>query len=180
MTEETVRVGEGMDQRQQQIAFLGSWRQIGHVIHALAELSVADALASGPRTVADLATTVRCDESALYRVLRCAAAYGVFTEQQDGTFAMTPLAEGPSNRRCRKRLRHLVTVCGQIPNCAATSWLARSPPSSAQPSTIRHRNARACDDFARRDQRTSVSRSSSDNTSDSFGRPRPVIHHTPH
>jgi hypothetical protein len=62
----------------------------------------------------------------------------------------------PSNRRSRNRLRHLVTVCGQTPNCAATSWLARKPPSCAQPSTIRHRNARACDDFARRDHRTSV------------------------
>ena len=62
----------------------------------------------------------------------------------------------PANRRSRKRLRRLVTVCGQIPNSAATSWLARNPLSSAQPNTIRHRNANACDDFARRDQRTSV------------------------
>jgi hypothetical protein len=86
----------------------------------------------------------------------------------------------PSNRRSRKRLRHLVTVCGQIPNCAATSWLQRSPPPSAQPNTIRQRNANACADFARRDQRTSVSRSSTDNTSGGFGRPRPAMHHTLH
>ena len=86
----------------------------------------------------------------------------------------------PSNRRSRKRLRHLVTVCGQIPNCAAMSWLARRPPSSAQPSTIRQRNANACDDLARRDQRTSVSRSSSESRSGSLGRPRPAMHHTLH
>jgi FtsP/CotA-like multicopper oxidase with cupredoxin domain len=32
-------------------------------------------------------------------------------------------------------------------------------------------NANACDDFARRDQRSSVSRSTSDNTNSAFGRP---------
>ena len=40
------------------------------------------------------------------------------------------------------------------------------------------RNANACADFARRDHRTSVSRSSSDNTSGNFGRPRPATHST--
>jgi hypothetical protein len=72
----------------------------------------------------------------------------------------------------KNRVRHVVTVCGHTPNSAATSRFDRNPPSAAQPNTIRHRNANACDDFARRDQRTSVSRSTSDNTTAGFGRPR--------
>ena len=44
-------------------------------------------------------------------------------------------------------------------------------PGSAQASTIRDRNAKACEDFARRDQRSNVSRSTSDNTRSAFGRP---------
>src|SRR5665648_530030 len=42
---------------------------------------------------------------------------------------------------------------------------------TAPASTIRERNANACDDFARRDHRVSCSRSSSVNTSSTFGRP---------
>lgn len=50
---------------------------------------------------------------------------------------------------------------------------------SAQPSTIRHRWARACADVARRDQRTSVSRSSSVNVTSAAGCPSratPPVH----
>lgn len=78
----------------------------------------------------------------------------------------------PSSRGSRNRRRHLPTVCGQIPSSAATSWLVLP---SAQPSTIRHRCANACDDFARRAHRCSVSRSSSDNTTSATGRPLRAI-----
>jgi hypothetical protein len=41
---------------------------------------------------------------------------------------------------------------------------------------IRDRNANACEDFARRDHRTSWSRSPSVNTNSAFGRPRVAMH----
>src|SRR6266496_357247 len=75
----------------------------------------------------------------------------------------------PANRPVMNLARHLVTVWGQTPSSAATALFVVP---WAQASTIRHRNANACDDFARRDQRTSVSRSSSVNTSGTLGRPR--------
>ncbi len=74
----------------------------------------------------------------------------------------------PSSRRSRKRRRHLPTVCGQMPSSAATSWFVFP---SARSSTIRHRWASACDDFARLDQRTSVSRSSPVKVNSAIGRP---------
>src|SRR5215217_8829097 len=77
-------------------------------------------------------------------------------------------SESPSNRDSTNRRRHVPTVCGHTPNSAATCLFAFP---SAQPSTIRLRNARACDDFARRDQRSNVSRSSSVNTTSATGRP---------
>ncbi|WP_369794688.1 hypothetical protein [Kutzneria sp. 744] len=77
-------------------------------------------------------------------------------------------ARSPTDRR-----RHLPTVCGQMPNSVATSVLDLP---SAQPSTMRHRSTNICDDFARWDQRVSVSRSSSVNTTAAAGRPRPAIH----
>jgi multifunctional cyclase/dehydratase/O-methyltransferase len=91
--------GEDLDLRDRQIAVLGSWRQVGHVIYALAELSVADLLAAGPRAVEDLAAATQSNPAALRRVLRCAAAVGIFCEQEDGQFAMTALAEGLLSER---------------------------------------------------------------------------------
>ncbi len=86
---------QSLDLRERQIAVLGSWSQIGHVIYALGELCVADHLAAGPRTVEELAAATDTNPSALRRVLRCAAAVGIFAEQEDDErFALAPLGEG--------------------------------------------------------------------------------------
>jgi hypothetical protein len=47
---------------------------------------------------------------------------------------------------------------------------------AAQPNTMRHRCANACDDFARRAHRCNVSRSSSVNTNSVTGLPRFATH----
>lgn len=60
------------------------------------------------------------------------------------------------------RLRHLATVTGCTPSSAPTAVFE---PPSAHASTIRHRKASACEDVARRDQRSSVSRSSGEGKS---------------
>jgi SAM-dependent methyltransferase len=62
-------------------------------IYVVAKLGIADLLASGPRTVADLAREAQVHERSLYRVLRMLASRGIFIEQGDGRFALTPLAE---------------------------------------------------------------------------------------
>src|SRR6266540_1402769 len=78
----------------------------------------------------------------------------------------------PSNRRVINRPRHLPTVAGCTPSKAATCVFGVL---SAHASTILHRCASACDDFARRDQRSSVARSSAVSLSSAFGRPVRVI-----
>src|SRR6266568_857371 len=77
----------------------------------------------------------------------------------------------PSSRRLINRLRHLETVSGCTPTAAATCLFGVP---SAQASTILHRCASACELFARRDQRTSVARSSSVSSSVALGG-RPVL-----
>ena len=74
----------------------------------------------------------------------------------------------PSKRCSTNRRRHLLTVAGTTPSFAAT-WVLSMP--RAHDNTIFDRSASACADFARRDQRTSCSRSSSVNTNSVFGRP---------
>ena len=63
------------------------------MIYAAARLGVADALAHGPRSAAQVATEVGAERRALYRLLRALASIGIFAETPDGSFAMTPLAD---------------------------------------------------------------------------------------
>lgn len=58
-----------------------------------AELGIADRLAGGPRTPAELAHDCGVQERPLYRMLRALAGEGVFAENNDGRFGLTPLAE---------------------------------------------------------------------------------------
>lgn len=80
--------------RERQIALLGSWNQVGHVIHVLAELGIADHIADGPLPVAELAGATGSHADALYRVLRCAAALDIVEEDEKGRFSLTPVGEG--------------------------------------------------------------------------------------
>jgi O-methyltransferase domain len=66
---------------------------ISMAISVVAKLRVADFLADGPKTVADLATNTNTHAPSLYRILRTLAAVGVFAEQIDGRFAPTPMGE---------------------------------------------------------------------------------------
>jgi SAM-dependent methyltransferase len=62
-------------------------------LYVAAKLGIADLLAGGPRSAADLAASVGADADSLHRVLRLLAASGVFDEDEDGRFALNPAAE---------------------------------------------------------------------------------------
>jgi hypothetical protein len=59
----------------------------------VAELRVAEALAGGPRDVAEVAQEVGADADTLYRLLRALASDGVFAEEQPGVFRNTDASE---------------------------------------------------------------------------------------
>jgi hypothetical protein len=69
----------------------GYW--ISKSLSVAAELGVADQLQDGPRPVSDLATACGADPGALYRLLRALASVGVFREDDDQQFGLTPTAE---------------------------------------------------------------------------------------
>jgi hypothetical protein len=75
------------------LLLLTDGKRISQVVHVLAQLGVADHLAAGPRSVAELAKLTDSNADALGRVLRVAASFGVFAEEPDGRYALTPLAE---------------------------------------------------------------------------------------
>jgi len=70
----------------------GHW--ISQALYVAAKLKLADLLAFGPRTVADLAAETQTNERCLFRLLRTLASLGIFLEQQGERFTLTPLAEG--------------------------------------------------------------------------------------
>jgi len=62
-------------------------------LYAAITLNVADHLAAGPKTVAELAKASSANEDALYRVLRLLASLGIFDEVAPRKFALTPASE---------------------------------------------------------------------------------------
>src|SRR4051794_8313609 len=62
-----------------------------HVLGAIAELGVADELARGPATAAELAPRVGADADTLHRVLRAAAVEGLVTLDARGRFKLARL-----------------------------------------------------------------------------------------
>ena len=78
---------------------------LGYIVSAALnvalELGIADLLADGPRSTADLAKDAGVREDGLYRVLRALASAGIFEEQGHRTFTLnTPasmLRKGPAS-----------------------------------------------------------------------------------
>lgn len=62
------------------------------LLHAVAELRIADALADGPLSCDEIAARTGSQAMPLRRVLRALATYGIFEEREDGRFSLTPTA----------------------------------------------------------------------------------------
>jgi SAM-dependent methyltransferase len=74
--------------------------QVSQALYAVAKLGVATRLASGPKTVSDLAAEVGADADALTRIIRFLATLGVFRTDGDlveATELGALLAEGPAS-----------------------------------------------------------------------------------
>jgi hypothetical protein len=67
---------------------------VGQAISVAAKLGIADHLEDGPKSPAALAEAVDAHAGSVHRLLRVLASVGVFAEQADGRFALTPLAAG--------------------------------------------------------------------------------------
>lgn len=77
----------------QQLDHLISGYWISQAIYAAAKFGIADLLAKGPQTAAQLAAATSTNPDALYRLLRALASVGIFAEGAGRQFSLTPLAE---------------------------------------------------------------------------------------
>lgn len=78
---------------QQQIAQMLTGYWISQAVYVAAKLGLADLLKDGPRTVDDLASATQTRPRPLYRLLRALASVGIFAEDGQGRFSLTPLGE---------------------------------------------------------------------------------------
>jgi SAM-dependent methyltransferase len=62
-------------------------------VHVAARLDLADLLAGGPKTVAELAEATKTDRVSLGRLLRALSSLGIFAEDAPGWYRQTPLSD---------------------------------------------------------------------------------------
>lgn len=77
----------------EQLARMADGYLTTQLLYVAAVLGVADALADGPRTAAELADRVDADPGVLHRLLRGLAAEEVLDEQADGQFTLTAVGQ---------------------------------------------------------------------------------------
>src|SRR5688572_18242849 len=81
-------------------------------VYVAAKLGIADLLVDGAKPVDVLAKATETDAPSLYRVLRALASLGIFTEQNNRIFAMTPTAE-PLRSDVPNSLRDVAIFMGE-------------------------------------------------------------------
>jgi O-methyltransferase domain/Dimerisation domain len=70
---------------------MGYW--VSRIVYAAAKLGLADRLATGPRSAAELAGETGTHAPSLHRLMRTLAGLGILTERDGGRFALMPLGE---------------------------------------------------------------------------------------
>ncbi|MDQ5831919.1 MAG: acetylserotonin O-methyltransferase [Actinomycetota bacterium] len=70
---------------------MGYW--VSRVVYAAAKLGLADQLAAGPLSAAELAGVTHTHAPSLHRLMRTLASLGILTERDAQRFALTPLGE---------------------------------------------------------------------------------------
>ncbi len=69
----------------------GAW--VSQTIYVAAKLGIADLLKDGAKSSEQLATLTNVDANSLYRVLRALSSLGIFSEGDNRTFELTPMAQ---------------------------------------------------------------------------------------
>lgn len=72
---------------------MGTAYWVSRTVYAAAKLSLADHLAGGPKSAAELAGPTRTHEPSLHRLMRTLASLGILSEDTNHRFALTSLGE---------------------------------------------------------------------------------------
>lgn len=114
-------------------------------IYVAAELGIADRLADGPLTAAQIAERVQAHPEATYRLLRLLASYSIFAERDDGRFELTPKADALRSDSPMS-MRQIAVLMGHPIHWEDWSRLDESV-RTGEPSMPKHRGMSAWDYF---------------------------------
>ncbi|MBW4435284.1 MAG: methyltransferase [Pelatocladus maniniholoensis HA4357-MV3] len=89
--QENTQISEEMPSQMVMIQLATSY-WVSRAVYAAAKLGIADMLKNGPHSCDLLANSTRTNPQALYRLMRALASVGIFAENKQGCFTLTPLA----------------------------------------------------------------------------------------
>jgi hypothetical protein len=78
---------------QAQLIQMATAHWVSRLLQVAAQMDLADHLAESPKTAEELAQLTATDGRSLYRIMRTLASLGLFTEDADHRFSLTPLGE---------------------------------------------------------------------------------------
>jgi hypothetical protein len=87
----------------------GYW--VSCILHAAAKLDLADRLAHGPKSAAEIAPAAELNAAALHRLMRSLAGLGILTEKDEKRFALTPLGEALKTGAPGSARASILTFC---------------------------------------------------------------------
>lgn len=90
---EIAREKAEMQSPQAQLVRMATAHWVSRLVHVAAKMNLADHLADGPRAAEELAGTTANDASSLYRLMRTLASLGLFTQDTNHRFSLTPLGD---------------------------------------------------------------------------------------
>jgi hypothetical protein len=102
------------------------------MVFAVAELGIADALADGPKNAAQLAAATRTHPGPLRRVMRALVASGVFGEDAEGAYSLTPLSRMLTSS-AQPSLRAMARFYGSAPVWGAWGQLTHALTTGGNP-----------------------------------------------
>jgi hypothetical protein len=95
-----------------QLIQMGTASWVSGIVFGAAKLGLADHLADGPRSAAELAGPTGTHAPSLHRLMRTLASLGVLTERDAQRFALTPLGEALKTGAPGSARATLIAFCG--------------------------------------------------------------------
>lgn len=86
---------------------------ISRLVWTAADIGLADLLAGGAKSAADLAGPTGMDGRSLHRFMRTLASFGILTQGSDDTFGLTPLGEALKSDAPGAARSTVLTMAGQ-------------------------------------------------------------------
>jgi hypothetical protein len=95
-----------------QLIQMGTASWVSATVYAAAKLGLADHLAAGPRSAAELAGATRTHAPSLHRLMRTLAGLGILTERDGQQFALTSLGDALKTDAPGSARATLMAFCG--------------------------------------------------------------------